>query len=107
VVKRRIDHHPEVFRNASPIARVHPKAPPFLVIHGSNDTVIPVEQARGFVDRLRSVSHSPVSYMELPGAGHGFDLTDGARTGAMATAVGLFLNQVHRNQAVVRAKEVI
>ncbi|MGH3531418.1 MAG: alpha/beta hydrolase fold domain-containing protein, partial [Mycobacterium sp.] len=107
VVKRRIEYHPEVFRNASPIARVHPKAPPFLVIHGSNDTVIPVEQARGFVDRLRSVSHSPVSYMELPGAGHGFDLTDGARTGAMATAVGLFLNQVHRNQAVVRAKEVI
>jgi acetyl esterase/lipase len=106
VVKRRIDRHPEVFRNASPIARVHPDAPPFLVIHGSNDRVIPVEQARSFVDRLRSVSHSVVSYMELPGAGHGFDLTDGARTGAMATAVGLFLNQVHRNR-MIAAKEVI
>ncbi|ORV97534.1 alpha/beta hydrolase [Mycobacterium kyorinense] len=106
VVKRSIDRHPEVFRNASPIARVHPDAPPFLVIHGSNDTVIPVEQARSFVERLRSVSHSPVGYMELPGAGHGFDLIDGARTGAMATAVGLFLNQVHRNHALM-AKEVI
>ncbi|MCV7402599.1 alpha/beta hydrolase [Mycobacterium fragae] len=106
VVKRRIDRHPEVFRDASPIARVHRDAPPFLVIHGSNDRVIPVEQARSFVERLRSVSHSVVSYMELPGAGHGFDLTDGARTGAMATAVGLFLNQVHRNR-VIAAKEVI
>jgi acetyl esterase/lipase len=107
VVKRRIDRHPEVFRNASPIARAHPKAPPFLVIHGSNDTVIPVEQARSFVERLRSVSHSVVSYVELPGAGHGFDLTDGARTGAMATAVGLFLNHVRRNHALITAKEVI
>lgn len=106
VVKRRIDRHPEVFRDASPIARLHPDAPPFLVIHGSNDRVIPVEQARSFVERLRSVSRSVVSYMELPGAGHGFDLTDGARTGAMATAVGLFLNQVHRNR-VIAAKEVI
>ena len=40
VVKRRIDRHPEVFRDASPIARIHPDAPPFLVIHGSSDTVI-------------------------------------------------------------------
>jgi acetyl esterase/lipase len=107
VVKQRIARHPDVFRKASPIARVHPKAPPFLVIHGSKDTVIPVEQARSFVERLRSVSHSPVSYVELPGAGHGFDLTDGARTGAMATAVGLFLNQVHRNRPPIGAKQVI
>jgi acetyl esterase/lipase len=106
VVKRRMDRHPEVFRNASPIARVCPEAPPFLVIHGSSDKVIPVEQARSFVERLRSVSHSVVSYVELPGAGHGFDLTDGARTGAMATTVGLFLNQVYRNR-IVAAKEVI
>ena len=56
VVKRRIDRHPEVFRSASPIARVHPDAPPFLVIHGSSDKVIPVEQARSFVERLRAVS---------------------------------------------------
>ncbi len=107
VVKRTIARHPDVFRRASPIARVHPQAPPFLVIHGSRDTVIPVEQARSFVERLRDASHSVVSYMELPGAGHGFDLTDGARTGAMATAVGLFLNQVHRTRSPIGAKEVI
>ncbi len=106
VVKHRIDRHPEVFRQASPIARVNPEAPPFLVIHGSNDRVIPVEQARAFVERLRSVSRSVVSYIELPGAGHGFDLHDGARTGAMATAIGLFLNHVHRNR-MIAAKEVI
>ena len=35
VVRRKIARHPEIFRKASPIARVHPDAPPFLVIHGS------------------------------------------------------------------------
>jgi acetyl esterase/lipase len=61
VVKRTIARHPDVFRDASPIARVHRNAPPFLVIHGSKDTVIPVEQAQSFVERLRAVSQSMVS----------------------------------------------
>ena len=107
VVKRKISKHPEIFRKASPIARVHADAPPFLVIHGTGDSVIPVEQARSFVERLRAASHSVVSYVELPGAGHAFDMIDGARTGSMATAIGLFLNQIHRNQTLIRAKEVI
>ena len=106
VVKRRISRHPEIFRDASPIERVNPDAPPFLVIHGSSDKVIPVGQARSFVERLRSVSRSVVSYVELPGAGHGFDLTDGARTGAMSTAIGLFLGQIYRNR-MIAAKQVI
>ncbi|MGV0744053.1 alpha/beta fold hydrolase [Mycolicibacterium sp. XJ870] len=107
VVKRRIDRHPEIFRQASPIAQIHPDAPPFLVIHGTGDTVIPVAQARSFVDRLKAVSRAPVSYVELPGAGHAFDMTDGARTGAVATAIGLFLNEIHRNRTLDQAKAVI
>ncbi len=107
VVKRTIARHPDVFRDASPIARVHPEAPPFLVIHGSKDTLIPVEQARSFVERLRAVSHSVVSYLELPGAGHGFDLTDGARTGAMAQATALFLNQIHHSRVTNRAESLM
>lgn len=106
VVQRTIDRHPEVFRDASPIQRVTRNAPPFLVIHGSRDCVIPVEQARSFVERLRAVSRSQVGYLELPGAGHGFDLLDGARTGPTAHAIALFLNQVHRSRAQF-AKEVI
>ncbi len=107
VVKKKLARHPDIFRKASPIARVHADAPPFLVVHGSGDSVIPVVQARSFVERLRSVSRSVVSYIELPGAGHGFDMTCGARTGSMATAIGLFLNQIHRNRSLVKAEEVI
>jgi acetyl esterase/lipase len=107
VVKRRISKHPDIFRKASPIARVHADAPPFLVIHGAGDSVIPVAQARSFVERLRGVSESVVSYVELPGAGHAFDMIDGARTGATSTAIGLFLKQIHRNRSLIGAKKVI
>jgi acetyl esterase/lipase len=107
VVKKRISRHPEVFRKASPLARVRPDAPPFLVVHGSADTVIPVAQARAFVERLRGVSRSTVGYLELPGAHHGFDMTDGSRTLSAATVIRLFLNEIHRSHLQSRAKEVI
>lgn len=107
VVGRSMRRHQDIYRQASPIARVHSDAPPFLVVHGSADTVIPVQQARSFADRLREVSRSKVGYLELPGAGHGFDMTDGARTGAMSTAIGLFLNQIHRDRVTVGSKQIV
>lgn len=107
VVKKRYHRRPDVFRAASPIARVRPDAPPFLVVHGSSDSVIPVPQARAFVEKMRETSRSPVGYVELPGAGHGFDMTDGARTTCVAMAIGLFLDEIHRSHALRSAKEVI
>ncbi|MBY0441809.1 MAG: alpha/beta hydrolase [Mycobacteriaceae bacterium] len=101
VVNQRIASHPEIFHDASPMTRVHAQAPPFLVIHGSRDSVVPVAQARSFAQRLRAVSDSEVGYLELPGAGHGFDLIDGLRAGAMAHAITLFLNQVHRSRSQI------
>jgi acetyl esterase/lipase len=72
--------------------------PPFLAVHGSNDRLIPVGEARTFVDRMRSVSDSAVGYIELPGVGHGFDLIDGGRTAPVVAAIGRFLNHVYRER---------
>jgi acetyl esterase/lipase len=91
VVRRGQASCPEVFRSASPIARVHPGAPPFLVIHGAKDTIIPVAQAREFVAALSQVSQAPVAYAELPGAQHGFDMISNQRTVDTAFAVERFL----------------
>jgi acetyl esterase/lipase len=107
VVKRSQVRHPEVFRAASPVDRVHSLAPPFLVVHGSRDSLIPVHEARAFVERLRSVSGSKVGYVELPGVGHGFDLLDGARTGAVVAAIGRFLGQVHKDRRNEQADAAI
>ena len=94
VVKRPQFRKPELFHDASPVARVNAAAPPFLVLHGDSDVIIPVGEARSFVERLRATSSNAVGYVELPGTGHGFDLIDGTRTGAAVRAIGLFLEHV-------------
>ncbi len=91
VMKTPESEHPEVFRDASPTCRVHAGAPPFFVLQGANDTLVPVETARIFVDRLRAVSRQPVAYAELPLAQHAFDVVASLRCQATTSAVGDFL----------------
>ncbi|MCB0876276.1 MAG: alpha/beta hydrolase [Solirubrobacterales bacterium] len=96
VFKRRYEDDPELFRSASPSFRVHAGAPPFLVIHGERDTLVPVADARDFVERLRAVSARPVRYIELPGAEHAFDLWPSERTARIAEGIGRFLTAIAR-----------
>ena len=49
----------EMFRRASPLDQVHSAAPPFMVVHGEADSVVPTAEAHQFVDALRTVSSSP------------------------------------------------
>ncbi|MET0701071.1 MAG: alpha/beta hydrolase [Mycobacterium sp.] len=107
VVRKRVSRDPDVFRNASPIARVRPDAPPFLVVHGTGDSVIPVAQARAFVDALRATSKAPVNYLELPGAGHAFDLTDRWRTRPAVMVIAEFLREAHRRHQAQLTAEAI
>jgi acetyl esterase/lipase len=91
VMKTTESEHPEIFRDASPTFRVRPEAPPFFVLHGANDTLVPVETARLFVERLRAVSREPVAYAELPLAQHAFDILASLRCQATTSAVADFL----------------
>ncbi len=91
VMKVKESEQPELFRDASPTYRVHADAPPFFVLQGVNDTLVPVETARIFVDRLRAVSSRPVAYAELPLAQHAFDVLASLRCQATTSAVGDFL----------------
>ena len=75
--------------------RVRADAPPFFVIHGSHDTLVPVEDAREFVELLRAVSESPVLYAEMHGAEHAFDVMPSFRTARVIEGVERFLHSVH------------
>jgi acetyl esterase/lipase len=90
----------EAFRAASPITYVSPDAPPFFVLHGRNDSLIPVEQARAFSKRLREVSRQPVVYAELPFAQHAFDIFGSTRSGHAAVAVEQFLAEIYAKSRV-------
>ena len=81
----------EDFRDASPIEHVTADAPDFLVIHGTNDTLVSVRQARDFVARLRAASRASVTYAELPGAQHAFEIFGSIRAHAAISAVQQWL----------------
>jgi acetyl esterase/lipase len=83
------------WEQASPISQVRPGAPPFFVIHGSNDSLAAVEQARMFVQRLRASSENPVVFAELPRAQHAFDIYASIRTAHTVRAVERFLGVIY------------
>lgn len=91
VMKADPDTDTELYRRASPLDQVHSASPPFMVIHGESDSVVPVAEAHQFVDALRRVSTNPVLYVEVPGANHAFDVLDSLRTHYVISGIHRFL----------------
>ena len=83
-----------VFEQASPERHVAETAPPMFVIQGANDTLVPPQVARRFVQRLRAVSRQPVAYLELPCTQHAFDILASIRTRHTTLGVVRFLESV-------------
>jgi len=96
---------PERYREASPLDQVHEGAPPFLVIHGAADSLVPAAEARQFVAALRTVSQAAVGYAEIPGANHAFDVLDSLRTHHVISGVVRFLDAVRTGAAAPRAAD--
>jgi acetyl esterase/lipase len=87
--------YPDDYRDASPRYRIGPGSPPFLVVHGRNDTLVPVAEARGFVDDLRRSTDGPVAYAEISGAQHAFDVFPSLRSAGVLRGVARFLEWCH------------
>jgi len=98
VMKIPVDRSPEAWDQASPMSWVNADAPPMFIVHGTNDSLVPVEQARSFVAMLRAVSRNPVAFAELPGTQHAFEIFDSPRTMLSAAAVTRFLETVRQSQ---------
>ncbi len=96
VVKKRFDEHRQVYLDASPMMRLRSDAPPFFILHGQDDSIIPVPEGREFAAALRDVSDSVVAYAEIPHAQHAFDFYYGSPHGHFtARAIEQFLSWVH------------
>lgn len=91
IMKTTLEEDPKAFEKASPLHRVGPDAPPFLVVHGAADTLVPPEEARAFVRALRERSRSAVAYAEIPGAQHAFELFPSVRSQLVRNGVERFL----------------
>ena len=92
VVHQTPEQNPAVWDLASPVMQIHADAPPFMVVHGTLDSLAAISDGRLFAQRLRRESKSPVVFVELPGTEHGFDGLHSPRTEAVIDGVQRFLD---------------
>ncbi len=106
VMKASRTEAPAAYEKASPMSRVHADAPPFFVVHGDLDTLVPVAEARHFVETLRAHTRAPVAYAEIPGAQHAFELFPSLRTAFVVHGVERFLSYVYsKHLQIPRAED--
>ncbi len=86
----------ERWTRLSPIDRVHADAPPMMILHGTVDTLVPVEQARPFAQAMKTASDHAVLYVEPAGANHAFDIFPSPRSVRTVEYVERFLDGVRR-----------
>ncbi|MGA8372646.1 MAG: alpha/beta hydrolase [Acidimicrobiales bacterium] len=63
---------PSELKAASPVTHVSNDDPPFLIIHGDMDTIVPLSQSEELASALESVG-APVSLVVVKGGGHTLD----------------------------------
>lgn len=77
----------------SPLAH-HGQIPPFLVVHGSNDTSTAPDGARRMAEHMRRQPGATVAHAELPGGQHGFDLFGSIRFEGVVDGIEAFTTWV-------------
>lgn len=94
---------PELFRLASPFDQVHADAPPFLVLHGTKDSIAPPEDAPEFAQLLRDAGVQKVVDISLPGAQHAFDIFPSWRSAVTLRGMARWLEHVRATRTAARA----
>ncbi|RLQ22037.1 alpha/beta hydrolase [Seongchinamella sediminis] len=91
VMHETVADNPALWDLASPVAQVRSDAPPFMVLHGSHDSLASVRDAQVFVEKLADESEQPVVYVEMPGAEHAWEIMHSLRTEHTVDGVHRFL----------------
>lgn len=81
---------PEQMVSASPVTHVGAGAPPFMIVHGEADPVVPVEQAHLLHQALLAAG-VPSELVIMQNGGHGFEPLGGMPTPTMEQIFGMML----------------
>lgn len=65
-----VEEKQDLAKSASPITYVSSGAPPFLVVHGTADPIVPLDQATSFHAALKKAGVSS-TFLKIEGGGHG------------------------------------
>ncbi|MGH8957935.1 MAG: alpha/beta hydrolase [Acidimicrobiia bacterium] len=92
VMKVSAEAAPDRYRAASPLDQSHADAPPFLLVHGTSDSLVPVAESTVFAAALEE-NNVPVELIRVRWGQHAFDAMGGARARALAVRVEEFLDR--------------
>lgn len=98
VMKSTYGDDPGSFHLVSPVDHVSADAPPFLVIHGTHDSLVPIAEADVFVSDLEAVG-ARVEFVRVHGAQHGFDAVSSPVSRAVAALVVSWCGRLVRDEA--------
>jgi acetyl esterase/lipase len=68
--------NPDLWKQGSPVLHVKAGTPPFLIVHGDKDTLVPLAQSEHLVAALQKAG-VPVEFITVKGGGHGMSTTPG------------------------------
>jgi acetyl esterase/lipase len=91
----------EAARSASPITYVSKDDPPFLIVHGTEDPLVPFNQSERLEAALRTAG-GEVTFIKVEGGGHG-----GFRSPELSRRVELFFDKHLRDREVEISDEPI
>ena len=95
VIKKSVSEAREIYESGSPISRITDTAPPFFLLHGDQDTLVPIRESRRFLETFKRISKSPAILGELPGAQHAFEVFPSIRTAYAVEAIEEFCAAIY------------
>lgn len=93
------------FQSASPMAYASgdtesvaaaDSIPACLLVHGSHDSLVAIEESQMLAEKIAQVSENPVIYAEIPGAQHAYNVFRSIRSELVLTEVVRFAQTLHR-----------
>ncbi|HET8929113.1 MAG TPA: alpha/beta hydrolase [Acidimicrobiales bacterium] len=85
---------------SGPAELIGPDAPPFLIVHGSVDTLVLPDDVRAFAEALDAVSTRPVVHAEIPGMHHNFGFFHSLRSTRIDDAIEHFARVIIDRESV-------
>jgi acetyl esterase/lipase len=96
-----VEEKPELAKRVNPITHITPDDPPFLIVHGDRDPVVPLNQSELLFDALTKAGVS-AHFHTLEGAAHGGSGFNGEDIASMVA--GFFDARLQQRDTTVDAK---
>lgn len=89
----------ERWERASPVRSAPAERPPFFVVHGATDTLVPPSDSARLVEALRRAGDVPVGYLSLPWGNHGFDYFTSIRSLYVTDGLAMVLEAAYERSS--------